>query len=54
MQATSAASDEITVVSTEEVEWSDTSLGCPEPDGDVRQMITPGYLIRVGNRRRNL
>ena len=45
MQATSAASDEITVVSTEEVEWSDTSLGCPEPDGMYAQMITPGYLI---------
>ena len=45
MQATSAASNEITVVSTEEVEWSDTSLGCPEPDGMYAQMITPGYLI---------
>ena len=45
MQATSAASDEITVVSTEEVEWSDTSLGCPEPDGMYAQMITPGYKI---------
>ncbi len=45
MQATSAAADEITVVSTEEVEWSDTSLGCPEPDGMYAQMITPGYLI---------
>ena len=45
VQATSAAADEITVVSTEEVEWSDTSLGCPEPDGMYAQMITPGYLI---------
>ena len=45
MQATSAAADEITVVSTEEMEWSDTSLGCPEPDGMYAQMITPGYLI---------
>ena len=45
IQATSAAADEITVVSTEEVEWSDTSLGCPEPDGMYAQMITPGYLI---------
>ena len=45
IQATSAESDEITVVSTEEVEWSDTSLGCPEPDGMYAQMITPGYLI---------
>ena len=45
IQATSAASNDITVVSTEEVEWSDTSLGCPEPDGMYAQMITPGYLI---------
>ena len=45
IQATSAAADEITVVSTEEMEWSDTSLGCPEPDGMYAQMITPGYLI---------
>ena len=45
MQAAGAASDEITVLSTEEVEWSDTSLGCPEPDGMYAQMITPGYLI---------
>ncbi|MXY93221.1 MAG: hypothetical protein F4Y42_07180 [Caldilineaceae bacterium SB0664_bin_27] len=45
MQATSAESDEITVVSTEEVEWSDTSLGCPEPYGMYAQVITPDYLI---------
>jgi len=45
MQAANVASDEITVLSTEEVEWSDTSLGCPEPDGMYAQMITPGYLI---------
>ena len=45
MQAASAESDEITVVSTEEVEWSDTSLGCPEPDGMYAQVITPGYII---------
>ena len=45
MQSANVASDEITVLSTEEVEWSDTSLGCPEPDGMYAQMITPGYLI---------
>lgn len=45
MQVTSAAADEIIVVSVEEVEWSDTSLGCPEPDGMYAQMITPGYLL---------
>ena len=45
MQTTGAGAEEITVVSTEEVEWGDTSLGCPEPDGMYAQMITPGYLI---------
>ena len=45
VQAVSAAADGITVVSTEEVEWSDTSLGCPQPDEMYAQMITPGYLI---------
>jgi len=45
VQATGAASDAITVVSAEEVEWSDTSLGCPEPDAMYAQVITPGYLI---------
>ncbi len=45
VQATDAAADEITVVSTEEVEWSDTSLGCPEPDTIYAQVITAGYLI---------
>ena len=45
MQAANTAAEEITVVSTEEMEWSDTSLGCPEPDGMYAQMITPGYLI---------
>ncbi len=44
-QATGAASDAITVLSAEEVEWSDTSLGCPEPDAMYAQVITPGYLI---------
>ena len=45
VQTTGAGAEEITVVSTEEVEWGDTSLGCPEPDGMYAQMITPGYLI---------
>ncbi|MCY3989749.1 MAG: hypothetical protein OXF50_00810 [Caldilineaceae bacterium] len=45
MQVANTAAEEITVVSTEEMEWSDTSLGCPEPDGMYAQMITPGYLI---------
>ncbi len=44
-QAASANDDQIAVVSTEQVEWSDTSLGCPEADGMYAQVITPGYRI---------
>ena len=29
------------------VEWSDTSLGCPEPGMAYAEVITPGYLIRL-------
>ena len=45
IQASGVASDEITVLSAEEVEWSDSSLGCPDPDTMYAQVITPGYLI---------
>lgn len=47
VQATGASADNITVVSAEEVEWNDTSLGCPEPDGMYAMMITPGFRIRL-------
>jgi hypothetical protein len=32
----------------EAVDWSDTSLGCPEPGMAYAQVITPGYLIVLG------
>ena len=35
----------ITVTRHEEVEWSDGSLGCPQPGFNYTQAITPGYLI---------
>jgi hypothetical protein len=35
----------IKVVSSEAVEWSDGSLGCPEPGMSYAQVITPGYRI---------
>ena len=39
-----------TVVTAEAVEWSDGSLGCPEPGMMYTQAITPGYhvVISVG------
>jgi hypothetical protein len=33
------------LVSVEEVEWPDASLGCPEDDMMYAQVITPGYRI---------
>lgn len=37
--------DNIEVVSTEEVNWSDAGLGCPLPGFMYAQVITPGWLI---------
>jgi hypothetical protein len=37
--------DAITVKSTQSVEWSDASLGCPKLGVFYIQVITPGYLI---------
>ena len=38
---------QINLVEATEVEWSDSSLGCPQPGLDYLQVITPGYLIRL-------
>lgn len=36
---------EISLVEATQVEWSDSSLGCPEPGMSYMQVITPGYRI---------
>ena len=36
---------QIQLVEASETEWSDSSLGCPQPGMDYLQVITPGYLI---------
>ncbi len=36
---------QIKTVKSEEKQWSDTSLGCPQPGKMYAQVITPGYLI---------
>lgn len=39
-------SDEaLTLVSAEQVNWSDMSLGCPQPDMAYAQVVTPGWRI---------
>lgn len=45
VQVARTSTDQITVVSTEQVEWSNASLGCPQPDMMYAQVITPGYRI---------
>jgi hypothetical protein len=44
-QRTGAPPDEITLVSMEAIDWSDTSLGCPQEGFMYAQVITPGYKM---------
>jgi hypothetical protein len=37
----------IIVVSVEDVTWSDSALGCPQPDYGYAQVLTPGQRIRL-------
>lgn len=39
--------DAVAVTRVREVEWRDSSLGCPQPGMMYAQVITPGYLILV-------
>src|SRR5262245_43802731 len=44
-QRLSVPVDEISLVEVIEMEWADSSLGCPEPDMMYLQVITPSYRI---------
>ena len=44
-QRLSISKTEISLVEAVEVEWSDSSLGCPEPGMEYLQVLTPGYRI---------
>lgn len=37
--------EEIRLLSVEAMEWSDASLGCPQPGMMYAQIITPGYRM---------
>jgi hypothetical protein len=54
-QRTGAAAATVAVVSAEVVEWSDGSLGCPQPDMVYLQVITPGYklVLETGGKQYN-
>ncbi|MCO6450672.1 MAG: hypothetical protein J5I90_07760 [Caldilineales bacterium] len=38
---------DVTVVEVEQIDWNDSSLGCPQPDYLYAQVITPGYKVTV-------
>jgi hypothetical protein len=38
---------EISLVTSNAVEWNDSSLGCPKPGQNYLQVVTPGYLVRL-------
>lgn len=42
------AAADISIVSAEAVEWSDGSLGCPQPGMMYPQVITPGVRVVLG------
>jgi hypothetical protein len=39
--------DDIVIVSVDETQWPDTSLGCPEEGKAYAQVIVPGYRVRA-------
>lgn len=39
------SSEQISLLEITEVEWSDSSLDCPQPGMSYLQVITPGYRI---------
>ena len=47
VQKKGLSAETITLVEASEVEWSDTSLGCPEPGMMYAQVITPGFRIML-------
>jgi hypothetical protein len=45
VQRLGLAAEAIQLVSVEAMEWSDTSLGCPQPGMMYAQVITPGFRV---------
>jgi predicted small lipoprotein YifL len=44
-EALDVSPEDVTILEVQRVEWSDASLGCPEPGMMYAQVITPGYLV---------
>jgi len=43
------AKEKIVLIRVDDVDWPDTSLGCPEPGKVYAQVITPGYKILLSD-----
>jgi hypothetical protein len=48
------AAGDIGVQQVEEREWGDSSLGCPQPGLLYSQVVTPGFLIVINSRGKQL
>lgn len=46
-QRSGATTDQIVVTMAKAVEWSDSSLGCPQPGMSYLQVILPGYHVTL-------
>jgi hypothetical protein len=46
--------DEVNIERVEAREWSDSSLGCPQPGNLYSQIVTPGFLIVINTRGKQL
>ena len=44
---TGASPGQITILSQEAIDFSDSSLGCPKPGMAYMQVITPGHKVMV-------
>jgi len=49
-----ASADALRLEQVQAREWSDSSLGCPQPGQLYSQVITPGYLIVITSGSRQL
>ena len=43
-------SSDLQLLTSEQVQWNDSSLGCPQPGAMYAQVITSGYVLRFADR----
>ncbi len=52
-QRLGVTAEDITVASSKQVEWPDTSLGCPKPDEKYMRQRAKGYVLELKHRGRS-